>query len=187
MPLAGAANQIAVVGARRHGARALPERRRRREQRLAGALRHAVERALPRHAADRRATRASPATGNQALLDVEAGEPGLPELIPGLDVKPPVLSRVSLSRRRVQAGPRGRERVRFRVSEPATVSFRVERRGGGRWSEVKSFTRRRKAGRGSVAFRARGLRAGRHRVVVRAQDSSRNRSKRAIRRFRVVH
>ena len=124
---------------------------------------------------------------NQAVLDVETGEAGLPELIPGLDVKPPVLSRVSLSRRRVRAGPRGRERVRFRVSEPATVSFRVERRGGGRWSEVKSFTRRRKAGRGSVAFRARGLRAGRHRVVVRAQDSSRNRSKRAIRRFRVVH
>ena len=118
---------------------------------------------------------------------METGEAGLPELIPGLDVKPPVLSRVSLSRRRVRAGPRGRERVRFRVSEPATVSFRVERRGGGRWSEVKSFTRRRKAGRGSVMFRARGLRAGGHRVVVRAQDSSRNRSKRAIRRFRVVH
>ena len=57
---------------------------------------------------------------NQALLDVETGEPGLPELIPGLDHDPPTLSRVSLSRKRVRAGGRGRERVRFSVSERST-------------------------------------------------------------------
>jgi sugar lactone lactonase YvrE len=126
-------------------------------------------------------------TGNrehQALLDVEAGEPGLPELIPGLDRDPPRLSRVSLSRKRVRAG--GRERVRFTVSETSTVTFRVERRTAGRWSTAKSFTRNRRAGRGSVTFRTRGLRAGRFRVVVRAQDASRNRSARAVRRFRVT-
>jgi sugar lactone lactonase YvrE len=121
---------------------------------------------------------------HQALLDVEAGEPGLPELIPGLDRDPPKLSRVSLSRKRVRVGRR--ERVRFRVSEASTVSFRVERRTAGRWSTAKSFTRRRKAGRGSLAFRARGLRAGRFRVVVRAQDASRNRSRRVVRRLRVT-
>ena len=123
---------------------------------------------------------------NQAVLDVETGETGLPELIPGLDQDAPRLSRVSLSRKRVRVGPGQRERVRFSVSERSTVTFRVERRAGRRWSEVKSFTRRQNAGRGSLSFRIRGLRAGRHRVVVRAQDSARNRSQRAIRRFRVV-
>ena len=123
---------------------------------------------------------------HQALLDVETREPGLPELIPGLDRDPPALSRVALSRKRVNAGGRGRQRVRFRVSEPSTVTFRVERRTAGRWSTAKSFTRKRAAGRGSVVFRTRGLRAGRFRVVVRAQDASRNRSGRVIRGFRVV-
>ena len=117
---------------------------------------------------------------------METGEPGLPELIPGLDLEPPALSRVALSRKRVSAGGRGRQRVRFRVSEPSTVSFRVERRAGGRWHSARSFTRRSVAGRGSAAIRIRGLQAGRHRVVVRAQDASRNRSRRVVRRFRVV-
>jgi sugar lactone lactonase YvrE len=128
-------------------------------------------------------------TGNrehQALLDVETGEEGLPELIPGLDRDPPALSRVSLSRKRVRAGGRGSERVRFHLSERSTVSFRVERRVGRRWRGAKSFIRTRGAGRGSAVFRARRLRAGRHRVVVRAQDGARNRSPRVSRRFRVL-
>ena len=129
-------------------------------------------------------------TGNrehQALLDVETGEQGLQELIPGLDRDAPLLSRVSLSRKRVHAGSRGRLRVRFQVSEASTVTFRVERRAGRRWSNVRSFTRRRSgAGRGSTAFRIRGLRPGRHRVVVRAQDRARNRSRRVSRAFRVT-
>jgi hypothetical protein len=37
-----------------------------------------------------------------------------------------------------------------------------------------------------VTFKTRGLRAGRHRVVVRAQDAARNRSPRLSRRFRIV-
>ena len=49
-----------------------------------------------------------------------------------------------------------------------------------------SLSRKRRPGRGSVAFRTRGLRAGHFRVVVRAQDASRNRSRRVVRRFRVV-
>jgi sugar lactone lactonase YvrE len=123
---------------------------------------------------------------NQAVLDVETGETGLPELIPGLDRTPPILSVVSLSRKRVHAGRRGRERVFFGVNERSTVTFRVERRTAGRWSIAKSFARRRNAGRGAVTFKTRGLRPGRFRVVLRAQDSARNRSKRAVRRFRVL-
>jgi sugar lactone lactonase YvrE len=123
---------------------------------------------------------------NQALLDVETGEAGLTELIPGLDRDAPVLSRVSLSRKRARAGSAARVRVRFQVSERSTLSFGVERRAGGRWSFAKSFTRRSTAGAGSAAFRVRGLRAGRHRVVVRAQDGAHNRSPRVVRRFRVL-
>ena len=50
---------------------------------------------------------------NQALLDVETGEPGLRELIPGRDSTRPRLSGVSLSRKRVRAGAHRRDRVRF--------------------------------------------------------------------------
>ena len=43
---------------------------------------------------------------NQALLDVEVTEHGLRELIPGRDATRPRLSRVSLSRKRVRAPTR---------------------------------------------------------------------------------
>jgi sugar lactone lactonase YvrE len=121
---------------------------------------------------------------NQALLDVEVGEAGLPELIPGLDREPPALTRVRLSRKRVR--PSRRVRVRFRVSEPAKLSFRVERRTRRGWRETTTFTRRRGAGRGSAAFTTRGMRRGRHRVSVRAQDAAHNRSARVARRLRVL-
>jgi sugar lactone lactonase YvrE len=124
---------------------------------------------------------------HQALLDVEVGEAGLPELIPGLDRDPPLLTRVSLSRKRVRAGRRARTRVRFRLSEPATVSFRIERRTRHGWRDTaRSFTRRRGAGRSSARFRTRGLRRGRYRISVRAQDAAHNRSARVNRRFRVL-
>jgi sugar lactone lactonase YvrE len=123
---------------------------------------------------------------NQAVLDVEAGEPGLPELIPGRDTAAPGLSRVSVSRKRVRAASRVRVRVRFTVSERSKVSVRVERRVHRRWRDLNSFTRRRGPGRASMTFSARRLRRGAHRVVVRAEDGAHNRSKRVIRRFRVV-
>ena len=122
---------------------------------------------------------------NQVLLDVETREAGLPELIPGRDGDPPALSRVSLSRKRVRAGPRGRIRVRFNVSERSKVTVRIERRARRRWVDVNSITRRRGPGRASLTLSARSLRAGRHRAVVRAEDGAHNRSRRAVRRFRV--
>jgi hypothetical protein len=121
---------------------------------------------------------------NQALLDVEVGEPGLTELIPGRDTKRPRLSKVSLSRKRVRAHAHRRIRVRFTVSERARVSIRVERRARKRWSDVNSFTHSRAAGRGSMSFSAHGLRAGRYRVVIRAEDGAGNRSRRVLRRLR---
>ena len=122
---------------------------------------------------------------NQALLDVEVGEPGLTELIPGRDAKRPRLSHVSLSRKRVRAHAHRKIRVRFTVSERARVSVRVERRARKRWSDVNSVTRAHAAGGGSMDFSARSLRAGRYRVVIRAEDGARNRSRRVTRRLRV--
>ena len=112
---------------------------------------------------------------DQALLDVEVSEPGLRELIPGRDATRPRLSNVSLSRKR----------VRFTLSERAKVTVRIERRTRGRWLDVDSFTKRRAAGRGSIGFSGRALKPGRYRAVIRAEDGAHNRSKRAVRRFRV--
>jgi hypothetical protein len=55
-----------------------------------------------------------------------------------------------------------------------------------RWRDMNSVTRRRGPGRASLTLSARTLRAGPHRVVVRAEDGAHNRSRRAVRRFRVL-
>jgi hypothetical protein len=122
---------------------------------------------------------------NQALLDVEVGEPGLPELIPGRDTKRPKLSHVSLSRKHVRAHSHRRMRVRFTVSERSKVSIRIERRGRMKWSDANGVTHTRAAGRGSLSFSTHALRPGRYRVLARAEDGAHNRSRRVARRFRV--
>ena len=123
---------------------------------------------------------------NQALLDVEVSEPGLRELIPGRDTTRPRLSSVSLSPKRVRAHSHRRIRVRFTVSERAKVSIRLERRVRKRWRELNSFTKRHPAGGGSNGFGTSALKAGRYRVLVRAEDGAHNRSRRVLRRFRVA-
>lgn len=119
---------------------------------------------------------------NQALLDVEVREPGLPEFVPGLDRVLPRLTRVSVKPKRVTRGRRAR--IRYRLSERATVQFRVERRAGKRWAHVKTFSRKARKGRRSAAWRAR-VKPGRYRVRLRARDGSRNRSRTVTRAFRV--
>ena len=152
----------------------------------------------------------------QTLLDVEVGEAGLAEFIPGLDLTDPVISRAAMApsrfrtralRRRVVrrraavrspafAGARIRvgSRIRFRLSEAATVTFRIERRRGRSWRHSATFTRKRKGGRTSLRFRgrvrvrkrSRVLRPGRYRVVLSAEDAAGNDSKKVTRRFRIV-
>ena len=144
---------------------------------------------------------------NQALLDVEAGEPGLPELIPGRDATAPRLTRVSVSPRRFAAIPRGGKarrarkgrpargaRLRLSTSERVTLAVRVERRVRGRWRRVQSFERVLAAGRRSVRFgarvksgrRTRALATGRYRFSMQAADGAGNRSPRLFRQFRLV-
>ncbi len=144
---------------------------------------------------------------NQALLDVEAGEPGLPELIPGRDATAPVLTRVSVSPRRFAAIRRGGKprrarkgrpargaRLRLTTSEHVTLAVRVERRARGRWRRVQSFERTLAGGRRAVRFgarikagrRTRALARGRYRFSMQAADGAGNRSPRLFREFRLV-
>jgi hypothetical protein len=125
------------------------------------------------------------ATGDrdrQTLLDVEVDEPGLTELIPGLDRRRPVLRRVRISRPRA----RGRRlvRIRFRLSETALVTFRFERRRRGGFTNQRTFSLRRRRGARSLTL-SRPLRAGRYRVILFARDGTGNLSRRVTRRFRV--
>jgi sugar lactone lactonase YvrE len=132
------------------------------------------------------------------LLDVEVGEAGLPELIPGLDNTPPVISRLSFKPKRFHLKRRGRRRagtrIRFRLSEAATVTFNIDRRRGKRWVHRLAFTRKRKGGRSSIRFAGRvrvrkklyKLKPGSYRLVLSADDAAGNHAKRVSKRFRAV-
>ena len=141
---------------------------------------------------------------NQNLLDVEAGEPGLVELIPGLDRTRPVVSGVSVFQP-VRPGGGGRRpgaftggvaqrggavRVRFTLSEAARVTIDAERLTGGRWLPALSVSRSAPRGRTTVLLpvgtRPGTLHAGRHRITVRARDEAGNRSAPVVRGLRVV-
>jgi len=151
---------------------------------------------------------------NQALLDVEAGEAGLPEMIPGLDRVAPEVRRVTVSRERFAPAPRGGKprpprrgrpalgtRLGLGLTEPATVDIRVARSlGGGRWQQRDVFERTLPRGRHGIVFRGRirdgervrALKPGRFRFSIRVTDPSGNRSVsadpsgRAFREFTVL-
>jgi hypothetical protein len=76
-----------------------------------------------------------------------------------------MLSSVALSPRRFARGTT----IRWRLSVPATVAFRVARVRGSRFAAVGSFTRSAKAGKGSLRFRGvvdeHPLRPGRYRLT----------------------
>lgn len=77
-----------------------------------------------------------------------------------------------------------RGRVAFRLSEGATVTLRVQRRGHHGWRTVRRLNRTGKAGRNRLRlFRHAG--AGRYRVYVSARDGAGNRSLRRSVRFRI--
>jgi hypothetical protein len=102
------------------------------------------------------------------------------------DVFAPVAGRAAAAGRRV---PRG-TKLRFDLSEAATVKVAVQRRKGKRWRAVGTLTRAGQAGRNRIRFggrlRGRALRPRRYRAVLRATDAAGNRSQAARVRFRVV-
>ena len=106
------------------------------------------------------------------------------------DATRPLLSRLRMARRRFAVG-RGRTPLsavrrgsafRFRLSERAKVTIRIDRRASRRYRKVKILTRRgRPAGQNRVAFSGRikrkALAAGPYRATLRAADRAGNRSR----------
>jgi sugar lactone lactonase YvrE len=134
-------------------------------------------------------------TQNMTLLDVETGEPGLPEYIPpgagGVDSSAPVLSRVSLR----PASVRGGTAVVLRVglSEAARLTIGIDQERGVRWRRAVAYARPGRAGDNAVPLSTRIKRSGRrrplapgsYRVVFRATDAAGNVSRTAVRFLRV--
>jgi hypothetical protein len=140
------------------------------------------------------------------------------------DATAPLLSKLSLSRKRFAVGkgqtkvsarkrkPKTGTKIRFTLSEPATVKLTFQARKRGfrkgrrcvakrpkgvkhprrcvRFVGKRSLTRKAKAAATSVKFSGRigrrALKAGRYRVLVQATDAARNRSKAKALAFRVV-
>jgi len=120
---------------------------------------------------------------HQAILDVETGEEGLPELIPanaGLsDAVAPTVKPASLDGRR----------LRLVLSEPADVEFVVERRDGNTWREIRRSFRDLPAGRHVLALASlankKRLRPAPYRVTILATDGAGNVSRPVRRTTRV--
>jgi hypothetical protein len=100
--------------------------------------------------------------------------------------RPPRLTKVRLTRRVVRQGRS--TRLRYRLSEPATVSAVITRKGHRR--PVLRVRGHRRAGRRSTYLpgrvQGRALRLGRYLVRVRARDALGARSGVRVVRFRVV-
>jgi plastocyanin len=100
----------------------------------------------------------------------------LPRSGPGADTTPPDVTLLALSR----------ARLLLRLGEDALLRVRIERfRANRRPVPVKRFTRDVRAGRVSIAYSRRGLRAGRYRITVIAEDVAGNRADAVSARFRV--
>jgi sugar lactone lactonase YvrE len=121
---------------------------------------------------------------HQAILDVEAGEEGLDELIPfnaGLrDALAPRLKRISLSR----------ARLRFRLNERADVYVVFERRSGTKWRRLRESYQDLDAGTWTLSVRRlagkpNGLRPGRYRATIRAIDKVGNEAAPIVRGLRI--
>ena len=121
------------------------------------------------------------------------GQPGA-----GADRTPPALGRVKLAparfavarRATAVAALRRGTTVRYRLSEPAAVTLRVERVKAGRRRAAGTLRRSGAAGANRVRFSGRigrrALPAGRYRLTVRATDAAGNRSKARSATFRIA-
>jgi plastocyanin len=100
----------------------------------------------------------------------------LPPSGPGADTTPPDVTLLALSR----------TRLLLRLGESALLRVRIERfRANRRPALVKRFTRDAHAGRVAIAYSRRGLRTGRYRITVVAEDIAGNRPGAVSARFTV--
>ena len=121
-------------------------------------------------------------SGSQACHDlVVPPPPPLPR-----DGTAPVISKLRLAPRPV----RRKSMFRYRLSEAATVTFTIKRKGKSRYRTVGRFTQSGAAGANERRFRARirskRLRQGTFKTLLRASDAAGNRSARKGIAFRVV-
>jgi len=119
--------------------------------------------------------------------------PPSPPPASAVDRTAPVISNLSLSRKRFRVRRRGGTTFRYTVSEISAVKFRIKRRvaGGSRYRSVGTFTDQAVAGRNKRRFRGRlrgkRLRPGAYRAGLVAVDFVGNRSRPKRVSFRVVH
>lgn len=133
---------------------------------------------------------------NMTVLDVETGEPGLPEVIPpgagGVDSSAPALSGLSVFPSRVRSGRNFR--LGLRLDEAAKLVIAVEQLVGSRFRRLAFYVRSGRSGgnvfrlgaRYNRGGRKRGLAPGAYRIVVRARDAAGNAAPERTRRLRVV-
>lgn len=121
---------------------------------------------------------------HQAILDVETGEPGLPELIPTsaglIDFTAPQLTQVLFTRRS----------LRFRLDEAAEVRVTFARRDGGAYRTLRETYQDLEPGAWTLSNRrlsgkAKGLRPAKYRTSIVATDRSGNATKPIARSVRV--
>jgi len=105
------------------------------------------------------------------------------------DALAPRLSLVKLSRKRFRVGRRG-ILIGFTLSEPATATFRIDRKRKGRLRRVGTFKRKAAKGRKRVRFRGRigkrKLRPGLYRLTITLTDQAGNRSRPKRLFFRIL-
>jgi virginiamycin B lyase len=128
-------------------------------------------------------------TGNR--VGRVSGIPLLSANPPPADTVRPRVTDFSLSRKRFRLGGRG-TRIRFTLSEDATVTIRFARRVNGHWRRVRRKLRfESTAGAHRRRFRGRfdrkhALRPGRYRMTLRARDAAGNVSAAHRARFRLL-
>lgn len=144
--------------------------------------------------------------GGRAVAEASVSVDGAVPIITQLRAGSRVLgvgrrSRSSAARRR----PRRATNIRFKLTEPAAVDLTIERARRGRrtpgtrcrarakpgrrctrWTTVRAMDHAGAAGSNSVRVKARGLRPGRHRLVLTAVDAVGNRSAQRRLPLRVV-
>jgi hypothetical protein len=137
----------------------------------------------------------SSATADNVKLTLDAPAP--PAAGPGIDRQAPAIGRLTLAPRRFKVARRATARtatrgtrIRYTLSEPATVTLRFQRLRRGRRVEAGTLRRAGRAGANRVAFSGRigrrALRRGTYRLIVTAVDAAGNRSQPRRTRFRVV-
>ena len=140
---------------------------------------------------------ADPATPSTAVVTIQdrgsAGAGGTDReapLIRGLALRPRAFA---VARRGKSRGARRGTTIRYSLSEPARVTFALQRRAGGRGGRYVRIGTLRQAGRAGLNRKAfngrvgrRALRPGAYRLTLTAVDGAGNRSSSRPKRFRIV-